>query len=83
MLFDGLIQRVERPQKHSRLSAPLPVCINRRVRHCQHRKVFQETVALGGTTAMAFGGNFGANLNATGGGGGGGAGWLGGTEMLR
>eukprot|EP00903_Cladosiphon_okamuranus_P013950 g12974.t1 len=53
----------------------------RRVRHCQHRKVFQETVALGGTTAAAaFGATLGAGggaqglkLNATGG--------LGGSEM--
>lgn len=60
---------------------------NRRVRHCQHRKAFQETAALGATTAVAFGSTFGGNLNATGGGGGlgggGGADRFGGTELFR
>lgn len=46
----------------------------RRVRHCQHRKVFQEAVALGATFGGG-GGALGLNLNATGG--------MGGAEMYR
>eukprot|EP00904_Undaria_pinnatifida_P002651 jgi/Undpi1/12387/HiC_scaffold_5.g02059.m1 len=58
----------------------------RRVRHCQHRKVFQETVALGATASTPFGGTFGPNFGATGMGGGiggGGASCLGGTDIFR
>ncbi|CAM9910415.1 unnamed protein product, partial [Ascophyllum nodosum] len=36
----------------------------RRLRHCQHRKVFQETLALGGTTSASFGATLGTSLSA-------------------
>lgn len=48
----------------------------RRLRHCQHRKVFQETVALGGggdaaatAATMSLGSTFGGNFGSVGGGG--------------
>lgn len=58
----------------------------RRVRHCQHRKVFQEVVAHGGTAAVAeaaalgatFNGGASLNFNAAGGNLG-----CGGTELHR
>lgn len=62
--------------KTAKTTMPMPTTDEnrRRVRHCQHRKVFQDIVAHGGTAtaaAMSFGATLGGsqslNLNAAGG----------------